>query len=73
MQTWRVDRIEGNLVILENADKTHTDVLIAEFVGGVREGDVVYRLPDGKYAVSAEATAERKKRLLALQKSLFDA
>lgn len=73
MQTWRVDRIEGNLVVLENADKTHTNVSICAFAGGVREGDVVYRLPDGKYAVSAEATAERKKRLSALQKSLFDA
>lgn len=72
MQTWRVDRIEGDLVVLENDDKTHTNVPVCAFDGGVREGDVVYRLPDGKYAVAADATAERKKALSQLQKSIFD-
>lgn len=71
MQQWRVDRIEENLVVLENADKSHADVPISDFVGDVREGDVVYRLSDGKYCVSPEATADRKKTLFELQKKIF--
>lgn len=73
MQMWRVDRLESDLVVLENDDKTHTDVPIGAFVGSVREGDVVYRLPDGRYRVAEDATAERKKVLSDLQKKIFDA
>lgn len=71
MEQWIVDRIEESTVILETDKKTHLCVSLSEFAESMREGDVVYRRPDGKYSVDADKTAERKKALLALQKKIF--
>lgn len=71
MEQWSVDRIEGDMVVLETDKKTNICVRLSDFAENIREGDIVYRRSDGRYAVDAGKTAERKKSLFDLQKKIF--
>lgn len=70
MEEWIVDRIEGELVVLERPDRTHEHLPITAFSTPVKEGDVVV-FRQGSYAADPERTRERRERILKLQKKLF--
>ncbi|MDO4153737.1 MAG: DUF3006 domain-containing protein [Clostridia bacterium] len=71
METFIVDRLENDLVILERDNKTFLQVPLTAFVSPVSEGSVVLVGADGKYSVDEVKTAARKAKLFQLQKNIF--
>ncbi|MGN0587804.1 MAG: DUF3006 domain-containing protein [Oscillospiraceae bacterium] len=66
-----IDRIEGKIVVADN-DGEHTELDISLFDGDISEGDVIVRLPDGRYRADKTATEKRRKEILDLQNSLWN-
>jgi hypothetical protein len=54
-----VDRIENEIVIIEN-DTKHMKIPLSEFDGNIREGDIIIE-NSGRYTVDKKATEERRK------------
>lgn len=71
METFIVDRLENDLVILERDNKTVLQVPLTVFVSPVSEGSVVLVDADGNYYVDEAKTAARKAKLFQLQKNIF--
>ena len=71
METFIVDRLENDLVILERDNKTFLQVPLTVFVSLVSEGSVVLVDADGNYYVDEAKTAARKAKLFQLQKNIF--
>ena len=71
METFIVDRLENDLVILERDNKTFLQVPLTVFVSPVSEGSVVLVDADGNYYVDKAKTAARKAKLFQLQKNIF--
>lgn len=71
METFIVDRLENDLVILERDNKTFLQVPLTVFVSPVSEGSVVLVDVDGNYYVDEAKTAARKAKLFQLQKNIF--
>ncbi len=71
METFIVDRLENDLVILERDNKTFLQVPLTVFVSPVSEGSVVLVDADGNYYVDEAKTAARKAKLFQLQKNIF--
>lgn len=71
METFIVDRLENDLVILERDNKTFLQVPLADFIPPVQEGGVVFVGADGKYRADEAETAARKAKLFHLQKNIF--
>lgn len=71
METFIVDRLENDLVILERDNKTFLQVPLTAFVSPVSEGSVVLVDADGNYYVDEAKTAARKAKLFQLQKKFF--
>ena len=71
METFIVDRLENDLVILESENKTFLQVPLTVFVSPVSEGSVVLVDADGNYYVDDAKTAARKAKLFQLQKNIF--
>ena len=65
-----VERIVGDVVLLEKEDMSHDKVELELLPQGVREGSIL--LFDGsKYSFDTKAEAETRARILAKQKSAF--
>lgn len=65
-----VDRIEGNIVVIEDNDSFfRADISL--FDGKIREGDVVCE-KDGRYYAEKNETEKRRKEIIRLQDSLWD-
>lgn len=71
METFIVDRIENDVVILESEKKTLLQVPLTVFVSPVSEGSVVLVDADGNYYVDEAKTTARKAKLFQLQKNIF--
>lgn len=71
METFIIDRLENDLVILERDNKTFLQVPLTVFVSPVSEGSVVLVDADGNYYVDEAKTAARKAKLFQLQKNIF--
>lgn len=71
MEYFIVDRIEGDMYILEAEDKKHISVLREKISAEVKESDVLYLTPQGIYKTDQKKTQERKKKLFQLQNNLF--
>lgn len=71
METFIVDRLENDLVILERDNKTFLQVPLTVFVSPISEGSVVLVDADGNYYVDEAKTAARKAKLFQLQKNIF--
>ncbi len=65
-----VDRIEKELVVVEN-DDTHFTIKLFEIRGEVKEGDVLIKCGN-VYSVDEEATPKRRQQISEFQKSLWD-
>lgn len=69
MEKLIVDRIIGDIVVLEKDDRSHVEVLLSDISVAVKEGSVL--LFDGfKYAADKESEDERRKKLFEMQQRL---
>ncbi|MGI6357917.1 MAG: DUF3006 domain-containing protein [Bacillota bacterium] len=64
-----IDRFEGEFAVCER-DGEMINIPRHLIPGGAQEGDVLQETPDG-YVVDEEATAVRRKRIVALMKDLW--
>lgn len=66
-----IDRIEGDVAVVEIAKGEFRDVPLDRIDGEARDGAVLVER-DGRCAVDEGATAERRRRLDERRRSLFD-
>ena len=66
---YSLDRFEGEWAVLVNEDDECLNVMRTELPADAAEGDMFRRTDDG-FMPDAEATAERRARILALQERL---
>ncbi len=69
MERFIIDRLEGDVAVLEAADAGFLDVPASELPEGAKRGDSLVR-EEGAWRVDAETTEERWKRLEELRRSL---
>ena len=65
-----IDRIEGDVAVVETEDGSFTDVPLARIAGKAREGAVLAKAPLG-YTVDEEATAARRAAMQEKANRLF--
>lgn len=70
MKRYSVERKEANFAICEDDDGGQMKLDIGELPQDVREGDIIVRTESG-YAVDREETESRRRKMSALQKSVF--
>ena len=69
MEKLIVDRIVGNVIVLEKKDRSHIEVALSEIGFEVREGSVL--LFNGEvYTADRVSEDERRKKLFAMQEKL---
>lgn len=68
---YSVERKEENVVLCEDDDGGQIKLDISELPHGVREGDIIVRTESG-YFIDREETESRRRKMAALQKSLFN-
>ena len=71
MKYLTVDRMEGNYVICEDADKKMFAIEIAEAPNGVKEGDVLVISDDGELSINVQETARRRSKIKKMQDSVW--
>lgn len=64
-----VEKIEGNTVTIED-DDNHFNLHKTDIPTDVKEGDIILFL-NGEYIVDKEATEERRKKIIEMQKKIF--
>ena len=67
-----VDRIEGNMVIIELPDKQTISVEKSVMPSRIKQGDKVYKDEAGIWIVDKKKTEDEKKRIRNLMDSLFE-
>lgn len=67
---YSVDRIEEGIAVCEDENGERMTVKVEEIPFAVKEGDII-RETDGVFEILPDETADRKKRIAALQKSIF--
>ena len=69
MEKLTVDRIIGDIAVLEKEDKSHIEVSVADIGCDIKEGSVL--LFDGdRYSADKVSEDERRKKLFEMQKKL---
>ena len=69
MEKLIVDRIVGNVIVLEKEDRSHIEVALSEIGFEVREGSIL--LFNGEvYTADKVSEDERRKKLFAMQEKL---
>ena len=69
MEKLIVDRIVGDIAVLEKEDKRHIEVSVAEIGVEIKEGGIL--LFDGyKYSADMDSEAARRKKLFEMQQKL---
>lgn len=71
MKKYSVDRIENGVAAVEDENGNIVNLKISELPQGVKEGDIL-SFNGEKYDILSDETAQRRKELLNLQRSLFD-
>lgn len=66
-----VDRIEGDLAVVEVDANTFENVPVEDISGEVRAGAVLHEIGPGEYAVDEGETATRTKRIQKKARQLF--
>lgn len=67
---YTVDSIEDGVVSCEDEKENHVNIELVFLPEGVKEGDVV-EVIDGRFLIRREETDERRKKMAALQNSIF--
>lgn len=70
MERYIVDRIEGEMAVLEREDRSFEDVPLSELPAGVQRHDCLTH-DDGTWSIDRARTAERKQQSEDLFHSLF--
>lgn len=65
-----VDRITGNIAVLEKEDNSHIEAPIEALPQGTKEGSVLF-FNGSEYVIDTEKETERKMRIAEKQKMLF--
>lgn len=69
MEKLIVDRIAGDIAVLENEDRSHVEVPLAEIGIDIKEGSIL--LFDGVvYTADEESEALRRKKIFEMQQKL---
>lgn len=71
MERWIIDRIEGDVARCEREDATFIDLDLALLPQEAKEGDCLFRLPDGGYAVDEGETQARRAKAAERLRRLF--
>lgn len=66
-----VDRIEGDVAVVETGVDTFEDVPVDDIRGAVRVGAVLCEVAPGEYVVSEDETDERARHIQAKARRLF--
>ena len=66
-----VERIEENIVIIEDGDGKYFETAIDLFPEDIKEGDCIIRTDDG-FTIDTEKTSELRKKMIELQNSLWN-
>ena len=70
MEKLIVDRIVGDIAVLEKEDRSHVEVSLSEIGFDIKEGSIL--LFDGAmYTADEESEAARRKRLFEMQERLM--
>ncbi len=67
---YTIDRIEGEIVVLEMENGSHINALRSLVPGNAKEGDVLETAENG-FVVREDLTQERRDKILQKQKKLF--
>ena len=65
-----VDRITGNIAVLEKEDMSHVELDISVLPKGTKEGSVIV-YENGVYSMDSAAEEERRKTISAKQRLVF--
>ena len=65
-----VDRIEGNIAVVENDKGEHIEIPLRELPNDIREGSVL-KAAEGGYIHDIEAEEKRRQEMAAKTKRLF--
>lgn len=68
---YSIDRIEGKIAVCVSDDGTRLELNLSEMYENPKEGDIFLKCGDG-CVFDEEATANKRKRIIALQNSLFE-
>jgi hypothetical protein len=66
-----IERIEGDIVIIEQDDGTHIKIQRQKLPENIKEG-VIVNFKDGEYFADFAATEQRRKKLKAREKKLAE-
>jgi len=66
-----VDRIEEGIAVCEKDDLSRINIPLSDLPDGTSEGSVIMKDDNGEYTLDRNQEAERRKRMLELQKNLF--
>lgn len=66
-----VDRIEGNIAVLEDDDKETINVLIDILPEGIKEGTILEHIKD-KFIIDKKSTNRRKEKFDKMMDDLFE-
>ena len=66
-----IERIEEDIVVIENGNGDHFEVLKNKFPENIKEGDFVLKSEDN-YIIDADKTTELRKKNTELQNSLWN-
>lgn len=67
-----IERIEGEIAVCENIDRTMTDIPCVFLPEGVKAGDVISKNEFGEYVIDVKKTMKRKRRIRRLLNDLWD-
>ena len=69
MEKLIVDRIVGDIAVLEKEDKSHIEVSLTQIGFDIKEGSVLL-FDDLKYTADEDSEATRRKRIFEMQQKL---
>ena len=69
MEKLIVDRIVGDIAVLEKEDKRHIEVSVAEIGVEIKEGSILL-FDDRVYTADVDSEAARRKKLFEIQQKL---
>ncbi len=68
---YSVSRIEGDIAVIENPDRSFSQLNISDLPVGVKEGNILKKDENGNFVIDKDEEKLRKERLLKLQDKIF--
>lgn len=67
---YTIDRIEDGIAVCEDENENLVKLSVCDLPDGIKEGDIIDGT-DGGFAVLADETEHRRRKMAELQKSIF--